>query len=179
MDWLKSFSENYANAVTALAAVLTFVLAFFTLLFLKREYSAKYRPYVTPVVAAESVEVEPGLHAVFTSIRPINVGPCKVKISAIQLQIGDETFDTPSQANWILVGSSSAGMTFPCGQINPLGLQRIREGRYRQNRIEARFSLHTASVDDSHRETQHFVFEIEVRGEQPVALFRPEWVTRD
>ena len=53
MDWLKAFSTDYANAVTAMAACGALVLAAMTLWFLKREYSSKYRPYVFPVVHVE------------------------------------------------------------------------------------------------------------------------------
>ena len=56
MDLLKIFSADYANAVTAITALGAVLLAGVTLWFLKREYSAKYRPYVVPVVDAEKIQ---------------------------------------------------------------------------------------------------------------------------
>ena len=72
MDWLKTFSTDYANGVTAVTALGAVILAGVTLWFLKREFSAKYRPYVVPVVDAEKMQESLGCVA---SIVPRNVGP--------------------------------------------------------------------------------------------------------
>ncbi|MBD8597087.1 hypothetical protein [Pseudomonas sp. CFBP 8772] len=178
MEWLKTFSTDYANAVTAAIALIALVLASVTLFYLRREYRAKYRPYVVPVVAVEQLDRGEGEIIYSVSVRPLNVGPhpCFVMMTATQLQIGDETYDTPSQKGWALIGQSGAAYTFPVGHVNQIGIQGVREGRYRCNRIEVRFQLHLKSVDDTHKQSQQFIFEI-IAQDPPVAVIRSEWVS--
>jgi hypothetical protein len=63
----------------------------------------------------------------------------------------------------------------PAGHVNETGVKNIREGRYKQNRIELAFVLTTTSMEDKYEESSSFAYEIDVRGEKPQALFRPEW----
>ena len=179
MEWLKTFSTDYANAVTAFVAILALLITSFTLLYLRREYRAKYRPYVVPVVNVEPYEIEPGKIVYVTSVRPLNIGPhpCYIKLKSLQLQIGDELHETPSGQAWSLIGPNGAAYTFPVGHINEHGIEMVRSNRYRQNRIEVRFQLHAKSVDDEDVQIQQFIFEIEVK-DVPIAVSRPEWVTQ-
>lgn len=174
MEWLKTFSSDYANAVTAFSALGALTLAAVTLWYLRREYAAKYRPYVVAVVHAEPLQGSLGCS---TSIRPINVGshPCKVKLTDIALQVGDETHTTPSNEDWLLIGSQGVGVTMPSGWINDVGVTNVREGRYRSNRIELRFVLHAVSTEGEHLSRTENCYEINVLGESPMVLFRPEW----
>lgn len=178
MEWLKTFSADYANAVTAVVAILALLITSITLFYLRREYRAKYRPYVVPVVNVERFNPAPEETVYVTSVRPLNIGPhpCFVMLTSLQLQIGDETYDTPSNLRWSLIGPGGAAYTFPIGHINQFGMDGVREGRYRHNRIEVRFQLHSKSVDDGHQQIQQFIFEI-VAQENPIAVIRPEWIT--
>jgi hypothetical protein len=105
MCWLKEFSADYANAVTAIAALGALVLTAITLWFLKREYSAKYRPYIVPVVGVAKMQDSIGFSL---SIIPRNVGPhpCLFRLSQIKLHVGDETFETPDTKEWMLFGDT-------------------------------------------------------------------------
>ncbi|WJN57552.1 hypothetical protein [Pseudomonas sp. SO81] len=174
MDWLKTFSTHYANAVTAFAALGAFILAAITLWYLKREYSSKYRPYVFPIVHAEPIPESPGC---IVSIIPRNVGPhpCKIKLSKIELHIGDESFQTPDNKEWILLAPQGVGIQMPAGHINEIGVKNIREGRYRKNRIEVNFVMTSTSIENKFEESKSFSYEINVQGETPQAFFRPEW----
>jgi hypothetical protein len=174
MEWLKSFSENYANAVTAFSALGTLILATITLLYLKREYLTKYRPYVTPIVHTETI---PGKLGCIVSIHPQNIGghPCKAKLKNIQLTIGDESYFTPDNKEWLLLAPSVVGIFMPAGHVNEIGVTKIREGRYMKNRVELSFSLETTSIENKFNETKKYYYEIDVLGETPQALFRPEW----
>ena len=176
MEWLKCFSDDYANAVTAFAALGTLVLALVTLLYLKREYSAKFQPYVVPVVHAEPI---PDALGCVLSIQPCNIGshPCKAKILDTKLRIGDEEHGTPDDQDWLLLAPSGIGVIKPAGHVNQLGVTKIREGRYRSNRIELTFKLETASTVGSFSESKNYAYEINVLGEKPQALFRPEWIS--
>jgi hypothetical protein len=174
MEWLKSFSTDYANGVTAITACGAFVLAAITLWYLKREYSSKYRPYVFPVVDAEPIPDKLGC---IVSIIPRNIGPhpCKAKFFRIQLHIGDEVYETPDTKEWLLLAPQGVGVQMPAGHVNEQGVSRIREGRYRTNRIELFFVMVTTSVEGKFEETKSFAYEINVLGEPPQPLFRPEW----
>jgi hypothetical protein len=174
MEWMKCFSENYANAVTAFSALGALILATITLLYLKREYSAKYRPYVTPVV---HIETTPGKLGCIVSIHPINIGghPCRAKLTNIQLTIGDENYPTPDNQEWLLLAPSGVGIFMPAGHVNEIGVSNIREGRYKKNRVEVSFKLETTSMENMFSETKKYYYEIDVLGENPQALFRPEW----
>lgn len=174
MDWLKVFSADYANAVTAVAACGALVLASITLWYLKREYTSKYRPYVFPIVHVEPIPEKLGC---VVSLIPRNIGPhpCKIKLSKINLHIGDESFETPDTKEWILLAPQGVGVQMPAGHVNDNGVTKIREGRYRKNRIEVSFVMRTISVEGKYEEVKSFAYEIDVLGERPQALFRPEW----
>lgn len=177
MCWLKDFSTNYANAVTAITALGAVVLAGITLWFLKREYSAKYRPYVVPVVNVEKIQNSIGC---LMSIVPKNVGPnpCLFRLSQIKLHVGDETFETPDMKEWMLLGTQGAGVQMPAGHVSEIGVTKIREARYKTNRIELAFILHTTSIEKKFTESKAISYEINVLGDTPQALFRSEWTQR-
>ena len=176
MDWLKAFSADYANGVTALTALGAVVLAGVTLWFLKREFSAKYRPYVVPVVDVEKMHDSLGCIA---SIVPRNVGPhpCLFKLTKIRLHIGDETYETPDMKEWMLLAPQGVGVgiRMPAGHVNETGVKKIREARYTKNRIEVSFILHTQSIEKKFNDSKSYSYEINVMGDNPQVLFRPEW----
>ena len=176
MEWLKEFSACYANGVTAIAACGTLLLAAATLWYLKREYTSKYRPYVIPVVHVEPIPEKLGC---IVSIIPSNIGqhPCKAKFTNIRLHIGDETYQTPDNKDWLLLAPHGVGIQLPAGHVNETGVTKVREGRYKQNRVELTFVMTTTSMEDKYEESESFAYEIDVRGEKPLALFRPEWKT--
>jgi hypothetical protein len=177
MDWvncIKTFSADYANAVTALTALGALILAGVTLWFLKREFSAKYRPYVIPIVDVEKIQESLGC---MVSIVPRNVGPhpCRFKLTKIRLHIGDETYETPDIKEWMLLAPQGVGLRMPAGHVNDAGVKKIREARYKNNHIEVSFTMHTTSIENKFNESKSFCYEINVLGETPQALFRPEW----
>jgi hypothetical protein len=63
----------------------------------------------------------------------------------------------------------------PVGHINDIGVSKIREGRYRKNRVEVSFVLSTTSIEGKFPEKKSFAYEIDVSGEKAQVLFRPEW----
>lgn len=176
MEYLKLYSERYANGVTSLSAVGAMILAIITLTYLKREYSSKYRPYVFPGVHVEPISG--GLNFNVT-ITPKNVGthPCKVKLTSVSLNIGDETYDTPDMKEWLLLPPAGIGkVLYPAGFVNEQGVTSIREGRCRNNRIELDFEMQTVSMENKYEEKICCAYEIDVRSEHPLAFLRPEWI---
>lgn len=174
MCWFETFSATYANGVTALVAAGALVLASITLWFLKREYSAKYRPYVVPIVEAEKIQDSIGC---VVSIIPRNVGPhpCFFKLTKVRLHVGDETYETPDMKEWMLLGTAGMAVRFPAGHVNDNGVTKIREARYKSNRIEVTFLMHTTSIEHKFNATKAVAYEINVQGDQPQTLSRPEW----
>ena len=174
MEWMKIFSNNYANGVTAIAACGALVLTAITLWYLRREYFSKFHPYVFPVIHAEPIPEKLGC---IVSIVPRNVGPhpCKAKLSKIRLHIGDETYETPDTKEWLLLAPQGIGVQMPAGHVNESGVSKIREGRYRKNRVELCFVMCTTAVEGKFEETKSFAYEIDVLGEKPQPFFRPEW----
>ena len=174
MDWFRVFSDDYANGITAIAALGALALAAVTLWYLKREYSSKYRPYVIPVAHVEPIPEKLGC---IVSIIPKNVGPhpCKAKITNIRLNIGDESYETPETKEWLLLAPQGVGVVLPAGHVNETGVAKVREGRYKKNRIELCFVLETTSIEGKFTERKSFSYEINVIGENPQALFRSEW----
>lgn len=173
MDLIKSFSSDYANAVTALSAIGSFVLTLATLLYIRREYKNKYRPYVFANVLTEPIQS--GGFNVF--VIPHNVGshPCEIQIADLHLHIGDETHDTPSMKEWVLAAHQVLGIKFPAGHVNSTGIQNVREGRFKSNRIEVSFSISERSMDGDFLKTKSISYEINVQGDTPSVVFRPEW----
>ena len=174
MEILETFSTKYANGVTALMAVCTLLLAVLTLWYLKREFTKKFRPYVIPVVQVEPIHNQEGC---IVSIAPTNVGshPCIAKFKEIFLHIGDESHSTPETKEWILLAPHGVGVLIPAGHVNETGVTKIKEGRYKKNRIELSFIMCTCSTEREFEKSESFSYEINVLGERPMALFRPEW----
>jgi hypothetical protein len=176
VDYFKCFSDNYANGVTALAALGALILASITLRFVVREYVTKYRPYVVPVVAVMPV-VNSSTFGV--GLFPQNIGsyPCEFRISAISLNIGDERHGTPDFREWALLATANVQVVYPIGHVNENGIQSVRQGRYNMNRIEVEFTLHTRSIEKRYEIARNFRYEINVQGDTPVVVTRPEWQT--
>ena len=112
MDWLIAFSRDYANALTAFAALGALILAAITLWYLKPEYSSKYRPYVFPFI---HVELLPEKLGSTVSLIPKNVRPhpCKIKLSKITLHIGDESYETSETKQLILLAPQGISIQIP------------------------------------------------------------------
>jgi hypothetical protein len=91
------------------------------------------------------------------------------------LHIGDESYDTPETKEWLLLAPQGVGVQMPAGHVNELGVSKVREGRYKKNRVELCFVLETTSIEGKFTERKSFSYEIDVLGEHPQALFRPEW----
>ena len=111
-------------------------------------------------------------------ILPHNIGafPNKVKLKNIDLKIGDEVYTTPETKTWVHLPPSDVFIGIPAGHVNGKGITKIREGRYKVNRIEISFTMEIASFDDRYNEKQLFVYEVDVRGDDPFVFFRPEWI---
>lgn len=178
MELLKVFSTDYANAVSAIAALGTLFLATATLWFLKREYTNKYRPYVTAGVVTDVTIDSKGFGI---SIIPRNVGPhpCEILLQEIHLHIGDETYDTPSFKEWLLLAPQGLDIRIPVGHVNELGIKNIREARYKLNRIEVSFKISSRSIEKNLTKSQYFLYQIDISGETPTPAFRPEWIKND
>ncbi|HAU1190901.1 TPA: hypothetical protein ACT96X_001025 [Legionella pneumophila] len=166
------FSASYANGVTAVVAVMALLTACITLWFLKRDHALKYRPYLMP-----AVNVDRQCDKLIVSIKPCNVGlhPCKAKIYDIKLIIGDETFPTPDVQE-LLLSPVRVGVSIPAGYINDIGVNRIRQGQYKKNRIELNFIIESKSIENKYKCIQKYSFEISVLDEHVQAFIRPEWI---
>lgn len=173
---IQVFSTDYANGISAIAASGTLRFALVTLRFLKREYVIKYRPYV-----ALSLIVEPKVDSkgFIVSLAPKNVGPhsCEFMLKDIRLQIGDDKFEVPDFTDWQLLAPNNAvdPMRTPVGHINDQRIRKIREARYKLNRIEVSVSLLARSVEQRFEQVKLYIYEINVESETPVAISRPEW----
>ena len=174
MEWLKEFSSNYANGVSALVALTALLLAGTTLWMLRREFIHKYRPYVMAAVFVDPILNSKGFGV---SIAPRNIGPhpCEFMLTGIRLIIGDENYETPSMSAWLLLAPHGVEIRVPAGHVNEIGIGKVRESRFKSNRVEVSFTLHTRSVEKRFAETTSISYEINVLGDVPFALFRPEW----
>jgi|SRR5581483_1322774 len=154
----RQFSKDYATGCG-------FVLGAITLIFLYRDYSMKYRPYVVAGVDTQEVT---GPKAFNVIIRPTNVGsyPCFVKITNIKLRIGDDEYPTPN-IEWLLLGPHGVQVQVPVGYVNQEGVNKIREGGYKTNRIEACFDYETKSTEERFYSKTHTCSEINVAGDKP------------
>lgn len=178
LEQLKAFSNDYAKGVSAIAALGALILGLITLWFLKREFAHKYRPYVQAVIMHLPV---PNSKAFGVTIVPRNIGsyPCEIRLTNICLRIGDENYGTPDLSEWLLVSpqahTQNLMVSVPAGHVNELGIQHIRDARYKTNRIEVAFVLHTRSIEKKYEEKKMISYEINVQGDAPVILFRPDW----
>jgi hypothetical protein len=176
MDWLRYFSANYADGVTAIVAVLAFALTALSLNAFRREYRAKYRPYLVPAVRADEIAFPQDEIGYRFTIHPTNVGPhpCWVRLSNVKLVLGDELITIDTMKDWSLIGTQGASTAFPSGEIYPLGVKRIRDHEYQLNRVEVHFTLHSKSIDDEHYTASPWLFEVDIRGDSPSVLYRPD-----
>ena len=173
MEFVKEFSSSYANAVSAITALLTFFLAFATLWFLKREYKNKYRPYVLPEISIFPILGNSG-YGINVLTRNVGPHPCEFMLSKMRLNIGDESYDTPSFKEWVLISPQVMAVAVPAGHVNAEGIRCVREGRYKSNRIDVSLSLHARSVDRRFELNTEFSYEINVEGDTPFVAFRPD-----
>lgn len=174
MCWLKLFSSEYANGVSAIVATLTLLLALATLWFLKREYKNKYRPYVVPMAVIVPI-VNSSDFAIHVVPRNVGPHPCEFMLEDIRLHIGDETYETPNFKEWVLIAPQGMEVHVPVGHVNVIGIRNVREARYKANRIEISFNLYMRSADKKYEESKSIAYEINVQGEMPVVAFRPDW----
>lgn len=174
-ELIKNFSTDYANGITAIATVGAVILSGFALFYVRREYFAKYRPYVVPVVNALKKSAD---SAYVIEIISKNVGmhPCNFKLTDINLKVGDEMHTTPSFSAWMLLGTVGAGIKYPAGYVNQVGVDRIRNNQNRNNRVELSFKLHTTSIQNQFESCQEHIFEINLLTDEPHVFSRPEWV---
>lgn len=174
LELLKKFSNDYANGISALATLAVVLIAVLTFWYLTREYAQKYRPYVVSPVVAEPIA---GSKAFEVFIVPHNVGeyPCEFKLTNIRLHIGDEIYETPNLEEWMILAPKGIEMRVPGGYINEIGIAKVREARYKSNRIEIGFDLHIRSIEQKFEQTKTVNYEINVLTEKPVVLTRPEW----
>ncbi|MCL8337732.1 hypothetical protein M9Y85_00220 [Pseudomonas mosselii] len=175
-NWFRTFSTVYAGGVTAIAAIVALLLTLGTLLVLLREYRAKYRPYVFPHLKVDAAEIAPGDHGYVMAVAPRNIGshPCYVKLIGCVLNVGDEVYTTPDMKDWVPIGTGNLGISYPIGHISQLGIENIRQGRYRSNRVEVGFTLVSKSFDHGFETSKKYSFDLEVRGENAHVTFRPE-----
>lgn len=174
LEYLKIFSNDYANGITSLSAFGALILSIVTLIYLKKDFFLKYKPYVLPLVHIEKFRNSLDC---FLTIVPKNVGasPCEFKLTDIKLIIGDEEYDTPSSKEWSLLGPGGGHIGMPAGRINEIGITRIRNNNYRSNRIELQFILQTKSTHGHFKQSEEFTYEINVLSDEPQVLFRSEW----
>ena len=170
----KRFSDDYAKGVSALAAVVVLLIAVGTFWYITREFAQKYRPYVVAQVVTEPIA---GSKAFVVFIVPRNVGehPCEFMLTNIRLHIGDETYETPNFDDWMLLAPKGVEISVPVGNVNEIGITRVREARYKSNRIEIRFDLHIRSIEQKFEEAKTINYEINVLTEVPVVVTRPGW----
>lgn len=173
MCWLKVFSGEYANGISAIASTIALAFAIATLWFLKREYKNKYRPYVVPAVIVIPIANTPDFAV---NVVPRNVGPhpCEFMLQNIKLCIGDEIYETPSFQEWVLIAPQGMEIHVPVGRVNEVGIRNVREARYQRNRIEISFTIQTRSAEKKYEESKSIDYEINVLGEIPFVSFRPD-----
>jgi hypothetical protein len=165
---LRSFSLNYAAGISACISAIALFIGVVTLLYLRGEFTRKYQPYVnaTPVIVRIGEEKRFQIDLV-----PRNVGsyPCEVRIVKSDLQVGDEVYENPDLKDWVLLPPYVSGteIRVPFGHINPLGIQKIREARYKVNRVEVHFTLLARSLDKGFSNEKRFGYEIDVLTDTP------------
>ena len=93
----------------------------------------------------------------------------------IRLDVGDKTYETPNFKEWVLAAPQGMEVRVPIGHVNEIGIQKVREARYKSNRIEVSFSLITRATDKRFESKKSIAYDIGVQGEVPVVQFRPEW----
>jgi len=174
LERFKKFSADYATGVSALSAAAVLLIAVATFGYLTREFAQKYRPYVVAQVVTEPIA---GSKAFVIFVVPRNVGehPCEFMLRNIRLHIGDETYETPNFDEWMLLAPKGVEIRVPAGIVNEIGITRVREARYKSNRIEIGFDLHTRSIEQKFEEAKTINYEINVLTEAPVVVTRPDW----
>ena len=65
------------------------------------------------------------------------------------------TNTAPDNQDWIFLGQGIS-IQIPAGYVNETGVTRIREGRYKENRIEISFVLKTISSEGKFEEQKKF-----------------------
>jgi hypothetical protein len=175
MHLLKDLA-SVAPLLTALVAFGALLLAVITFLFVTRDHRSRYRPYVYGQVGVEPLADSIGC---VVAIEPINVGghPCEIKISSVVLTIGDESYTTPDMQNFMLLGQKAISR-YPAGHVNELGVQKIRDGRFKTNRVELSFAIDSRSIDHRYVDRTRYAHEIDVRSERPQAFTRADWIRR-
>ena len=170
INYFTEFSLNYANGITAITACGALILTVATFLYLKREYTLKYRAYIDTTINLIPRIKNDGFSI---DIIPRNIGsyPCEVKFSKIILYIGDEIYPTPDTKKWILIPPNVVKLIKPAGHINKNGISKIREKKYKKNKIKITYDMDVKSIVGRFKDNISYKYEIDVQGETAQVLF--------
>lgn len=139
LETMKTISTDYGNILLA-------AIAISALLYAKKEYKIKNRPFISCAIKAiQSLPPEGSIHFIATLLNSGNC-PAHINIESIKLNIGDETHPTEIKRDFHI--PVSGGLEFSVGHINKTGISNYKEGRYKKNRIEILLVLTAHSVYD-------------------------------
>jgi hypothetical protein len=162
MDFLKNilnFINNHSNLGLLIVAVLSF-------LYVRKEYFLKRRPFIDIEIASEIKKEEEWSFYIIL----INKGtfPGIAKITKSILKIGDEIYPTVFNQETVLSPEEKKKI-FPIGHINKNGLEKIRNHKYRINRVEIIIESESKAIGDKKfLYKTNYEYEINVENEKPI-----------
>ncbi len=157
-NFLKNINDNYANVILAILAILTFYTIY-------HEYILKIRPYVLPEIIIE--KKDDGSLFFYASLVNKGAYPGIAKLTNVLLKVGDEEYSTPFKNEFILAPNENKKL-FEVGNINTVGIKKIRGHEYRSNRVEIELEALSKSIGDKeYKFKTKVVYEVDVSMDVP------------
>lgn len=152
------------------------ILAFWSLLYVKKEYFLKRRPFVDIEVLPTLQENDGSWHFM---VKLINKGafPGLAKISEAKLVIGDETYPTVFNTSVVLAPNEDRKI-MSIGHINKKGIEKIIGHEYRSNRVSITVKCISKAIGDKDfLYESHYEYDVDVVNDKPVLQVVSESLT--
>lgn len=170
LNWLNTY-QGIAQWLIWSTAVLALIVAY-------REYISKRRPYIDwEIQVANNPNKQLGGWIFFALIKNSGTYPALVRVKKTLIRIGDEEY--PSEIkNEIIVAPETAKKSAMIGSIYESGIQKIRNNKYKKNRVEIEFEIESKPLGDKKMKYKSYAnYEINIDGEKPNIILITEKMT--
>ena len=164
MDFSKLFIVSW-DTISAFSNAGLVVLGIFSIVYVRKEYFLKRRPFITIHLANEIKDKNWFFYLVL-----VNKGTYTsvARIKKVLLKIGDEKYPTDFDIDIVLTPNEEQKIA-PIGHINDVGRNKVLGHEYKNNRVEITAVVVSKSIGDKKfKYESHFDYQVDISGERPI-----------
>lgn len=153
-----NFLNKYSN-------LLLVVVGIVSLVYVRKEYFLKRRPFITIHLANEIKD-----NSWFFYLVLVNKGTYTsiARIKKVLLKIGDEKYPTDFDIDIVLAPNEEQKIA-PIGYINDIGRNKVLGHEYKINRVEITAVVVSKSIGDKNfKYESYFNYHVDISGEKPI-----------